>query len=67
LRGQKDRDKRPEASLHVGDKKDEPIKPEAAAPRGRQRWLRRAGLLGGRRSRCVRAAVVPFVIVARAA
>jgi hypothetical protein len=64
LRGQKDRDKRPEAGLHVGDKKDEPIKPEAAAPRRRQR---RVGLLGRRWSRCVRAAVVPLVIVARAA
>jgi hypothetical protein len=39
LRGEKDRDKRPEAGLHVGDEKDEPIKPAQAARGGRRRWL----------------------------
>jgi len=38
LRGEVDRNKGAEARLHVGDKKDEPIKSAQAARRGVRRW-----------------------------
>ena len=35
LRGQIDRDERPETGLHVGDEEDEPVEAAQAASRGR--------------------------------
>jgi hypothetical protein len=39
LRGEKDRDKGPEAGLYVGNEKDEPIKSAQAARGGCRWWL----------------------------
>ena len=67
LRGEKDRDERPKASLHIGDEEDEPIKPAQAARRRPQRRLRSAGLLAKRRRGSACDPVAPISTVAKAA
>jgi hypothetical protein len=58
LRGEKDRDERPEAGLYVGDTEDEPIKPAQAARRRRQRRFGCVRLLVGRLGRRIAAAAL---------
>jgi len=49
LRGQIDRNERPEAGLHVGDEKDEPVEAAQAARRRRERRLAALSLRARRR------------------
>ncbi len=48
LRGEIDRDERPESGLHVGDEKNEPVETAQAAPRRRRRRFGSRRLSGGR-------------------
>ena len=67
LRGEKHRDERPKAGLHIGDEENEPIKP-AQAPRGRpERRLGPARLFAKRRRGFVFDPVAPISTVAKAA
>ena len=67
LRGEKDRDERPKAGLHIGDEEDKPIKSAQAACRRPQRRLRSAGLLAKKRRGSACDPVAPISTVAKAA
>src|SRR5580658_4224805 len=67
LRGEKDRDKRAKAGLHIGDEEDEPIK-AAKAARGWSQWWLVPSRLSARRWRgLVCDPVAPISTVAKAA
>jgi hypothetical protein len=66
LRGEKDRDERPETGLHVGDKENEPVEAAQAARRRRQRWFAAVRLRAGRRRGLVRDPAALISIVAKA-
>ena len=59
LRGEIDRDERPEAGLHVGDEEDEPVEPAQAARATDARRLARAGSRRRQRERGLRPAAPP--------
>jgi hypothetical protein len=67
LRGEKHRDERAEAGLHVGDKEDEPIKAAQAASGRRQRRFAFARLLAARWCRRGGNPTLPIRPVAQAA
>ena len=57
LRGEINRDERPESGLHVGDEENEPIEPAQAALRRRERRLGPLRAVG--RARCLRRRLAP--------
>src|ERR1700691_3434617 len=67
LRGEKDRDKRAKAGLHIGDEEDEPVKAAQAACGWSQGWLRSSRPLVRRRRGLACDPVAPILTVAKAA